>query len=100
VRAPLSHTGLVRTLPLLTISLAKGTGIVTSVPSDAPDDLAALRDLQNKPALRDKYGVAHDWVRDLAPVDIIESLYKPDNASVAPFVTRSVFLGDMCAPIT
>ena len=100
VRAPLSHTGLVRTLPLLTISLAKGTGIVTSVPSDAPDDLAALRDLQNKPALRDKYGVAHDWVRDLAPVEIIESLYKPDNASVAPFVTRSVFLGDMCAPIT
>ena len=26
-----------------------GTGIVTSVPSDAPDDFAALRDLQKKP---------------------------------------------------
>ena len=25
-----------------------GTGVVTSVPSDAPDDFAALRDLKNK----------------------------------------------------
>lgn len=25
-----------------------GTGVVTSVPSDAPDDYAALRDLQRK----------------------------------------------------
>ena len=25
-----------------------GTGIVTSVPSDAPDDFAALRDLKSK----------------------------------------------------
>ncbi len=29
-------------LPLLTISMGKGTGIVTSVPSDAPDDYIAL----------------------------------------------------------
>ena len=27
----------------------KGTGIVTSVPSDAPDDYAALNDFQSKP---------------------------------------------------
>jgi leucyl-tRNA synthetase len=39
-------------LPLLTISMKKGTGVVTSVPSDAPDDWAALRDLKNKPAVR------------------------------------------------
>lgn len=26
-----------------------GTGVVTSVPSDAPDDIAALRDLKKKP---------------------------------------------------
>jgi len=30
---------------MMTISMEKGTGIVTSVPSDAPDDYAALRDL-------------------------------------------------------
>ena len=29
--------------------MGKGTGVVTSVPSDAPDDYAALRDLQKKP---------------------------------------------------
>jgi len=29
---------------MLTISMTKGTGIVTSVPSDAPDDWACLRD--------------------------------------------------------
>jgi len=33
---------------MLTIKDNKGTGIVTSVPSDAPDDYAALRDLQKK----------------------------------------------------
>jgi hypothetical protein len=38
----------VYSLPLLTISMKKGTGVVTSVPSDAPDDWAALRDLKEK----------------------------------------------------
>ena len=33
-------------LALETISMTKGTGVVTSVPSDAPDDYAALRDFQ------------------------------------------------------
>jgi leucyl-tRNA synthetase len=37
---------------MLTIKEDKGTGIVTSVPSDSPDDYAALRDLKNKPPLR------------------------------------------------
>ncbi|KAF2290432.1 hypothetical protein GH714_013051 [Hevea brasiliensis] len=31
----------------------KGAGIVTSVPSDAPDDYMALHDLRTKPALRE-----------------------------------------------
>jgi hypothetical protein len=33
---------------MLSIKEGKGTSVVTSVPSDAPDDYAALRDLQNK----------------------------------------------------
>ena len=36
----------INSLPL-SLSLL-GTGIVTSVPSDAPDDYAALRDVKNK----------------------------------------------------
>ena len=35
-----------------------GTGIVTSVPSDAPDDYAALRDVKNK-AVSDFLFTAH-----------------------------------------
>lgn len=32
----------------LVTSSIEGTGIVTSVPSDSPDDFAALRDLKKK----------------------------------------------------
>ena len=46
--APLTPYDIIYTLPMLTIKDDKGTGIVTSVPSDAPDDYAALRDLQKK----------------------------------------------------
>jgi leucyl-tRNA synthetase len=46
---------------MLTISMKKGTGIVTSVPSDAPDDWAALRDFQTKEGLRKKYNVKEEW---------------------------------------
>lgn len=43
--APLSSYETVYALPMQTVSMNKGTGIVTSVPSDSPDDWAALRDL-------------------------------------------------------
>lgn len=33
---------------LLYLFLCEGTGVVTSVPSDSPDDIAALRDLKKK----------------------------------------------------
>jgi hypothetical protein len=42
----------VYSLPLLAISVKKGTGVATSVPSDAPDDWAALRDLKEKQKVR------------------------------------------------
>ena len=48
LKAPLTSYDTVYALPMLTIKDDKGTGIVTSVPSDAPDDYAALRDLQKK----------------------------------------------------
>ncbi|GAB4822876.1 hypothetical protein N2152v2_009922 [Parachlorella kessleri] len=59
-------------LPLLTILMNKGTGIVTSVPSDAPDDYAALMDLKNKPKLREKFGVKDEWVLPFEVIPIIE----------------------------
>ena len=72
VAAPRAPHAAVYLLPLLTISMGKGTGVVTSVPSDSPDDFAALRDLQAKPALRAKFGLADEWVVPFAPVPIIE----------------------------
>jgi leucyl-tRNA synthetase len=54
----------------MTILMDKGTGVVTSVPSDAPDDWAALCDLRNKKALRDKFKITEDMVK-LDPVEII-----------------------------
>ena len=33
---------------LCVVLFSSGTGIVTSVPSDAPDDIAALRDIKKK----------------------------------------------------
>lgn len=42
---------------MINISMGKGTGVVTSVPSDAPDDYAVLMDLVKKQPLREKYGL-------------------------------------------
>lgn len=54
LKAPLAGYKEIYALPLLTIKENKGTGIVTSVPSDAPDDFAGLRDLKKKKPLREK----------------------------------------------
>jgi len=48
LQAPLSHYKTTYILPMMTIKEDKGTGVVTSVPSDSPDDFAALTDLKNK----------------------------------------------------
>ena len=71
LKAPLTSYEKVYALPMTTISMTKGTGIVTSVPSDSPDDWAALRDLQTKAGLREKYNVKEEWCVPFAPVPII-----------------------------
>jgi len=72
LKAPLTSYECVYSLPMLTISMGKGTGVVTSVPSDAPDDFAALRDLQKKQALREKFQVTDEMVIPYNPIPIIE----------------------------
>jgi len=81
--APLAHYKTIYTLPMLTIKDDKGTGVVTSVPSDSPDDWAALRDLMNKQPFREKYNLTDDMVLPFQPVPIINIPDFGDLAAVA-----------------
>eukprot|EP00118_Oscarella_pearsei_P016818 m.163639 g.163639 ORF g.163639 m.163639 type:complete len:1177 (+) comp38854_c0_seq2:70-3600(+) len=73
LKAPLTSFDVVYTLPMLTVKADKGTGIVTSVPSDAPDDYAALQDLKRKEAFRKKYGIEDRMVLPFEPIPIIHT---------------------------
>ena len=70
VKAPTTKYDAVYMLPLTTISMTKGTAIVTSVPSDSPDDYAAFMDLKN-PKKREFYGVDASWVEPFELIPII-----------------------------
>ena len=61
--------GKVPVLPAYFIEPATGTGIVMSVPSHAPYDYAALKDIRDDPK---KHGVAPDLIRYIEPVSLIE----------------------------
>jgi leucyl-tRNA synthetase len=50
-----------------------GAGLVTSVPSDAPYDYIALRDLQENEKEMKKYGLNSEKVRAIKPISIIDS---------------------------
>lgn len=69
VNAPLSVHKTVRVLPMESVKSAKGTGVVTSVPSDSPDDYVTVLDLAKK---ADHYGIQKEWA-ELEIVPIIES---------------------------
>jgi leucyl-tRNA synthetase len=71
LKSPLAFNEIIYALPMMTILTDKGTGIVTSVPSDSPDDFMALQDLVSKPALRAKFGVKDEWVLPFKAVPII-----------------------------
>lgn len=78
VNAPLSfHKDGVRVLPMESILETKGTGVVTCVPSDSPDDYATIVDLAKK---ADYYGIKSEW----AQLQVIPIIQTPTSNLLAP----------------
>ncbi|KAD3640407.1 hypothetical protein E3N88_29630 [Mikania micrantha] len=75
LRSPLSFNEIIYCLPMLSVLTDKGTGIVTSVPSDSPDDFMALQDLKAKAPFRAKFGVKDEWV---LPFEVIPIISHPE----------------------
>ena len=66
ITAPLAVYDELRVLPMETVLASKGTGVVTCVPSDSPDDFVTTRDLANK---AEYYGIQKEWVKtEIVPV--------------------------------
>lgn len=85
VHAPLSvHKEGVRILPMESVLPTKGTGVVTSVPSDSPDDFATVTDLAKK---ADYYGIKKEW----AELEIIPIISTPSYGNLAaPFLVKKL----------
>lgn len=85
VNAPLSaHKSGVRILPMDTVLPTKGTGVVTSVPSDSPDDFATITDLAKK---AEYYGIKKEW----AELEIISVITTPSFGDLAaPFLVKKL----------
>jgi len=79
VIAPLSVYEYVYVMPMLTIKMDKGTGIVTSVPSDSPDDYINYKELKEKDFYRKPYNIEVDML-DREIIDII-SIKVPDETT-------------------
>jgi len=78
-----AYTG--KEMPILPASFCdvqKGTGIVTSVPSDAPDDYIGLRDLQTVDVLITKYKLDKNVIMALKPIPMIVAADLGENAAV------------------
>ena len=69
IKAPLSVNPEVYVLPMDNVLPTKGTGVVTSVPSDSPDDFQTLTDLRKKPEF---YKIDPSWCA-YDPVPVIST---------------------------
>eukprot|EP01105_Mastigella_eilhardi_P024714 TRINITY_DN64_c0_g4_i1.p1 TRINITY_DN64_c0_g4~~TRINITY_DN64_c0_g4_i1.p1 ORF type:complete len:1079 (-),score=347.02 TRINITY_DN64_c0_g4_i1:3286-6522(-) len=72
LKAPLTSYPIVYTLPMLTIQPDKGTGVVTSVPSDSPDDYMNFMQLKTKPEYCKKLGIKEEWIMPFEVIPIID----------------------------
>src|SRR3989449_11161706 len=78
-------------LPSSVIDQVRGTRIVTSVPSDAPDDYVALRDLQQDDRLLTKYELDAEQIRAIQPIPIIQDRKSTRLNSSHGYISYAVF---------
>lgn len=71
LKAPLTPYEKIYVLPMANVLTTKGTGVVTSVPSDSPDDFTTLRELVQKPDYRKKFGVTDEMILPFKVINII-----------------------------
>ncbi|KAF8970605.1 hypothetical protein BDZ97DRAFT_1724807 [Flammula alnicola] len=69
IKAPFAINPEVYVLPMDNVLPTKGTGVVTSVPSDSPDDFQTLTDLRKKPEF---YKIDPSWAA-IDPVPVIST---------------------------
>ena len=85
LEAPLCQYSTIHVLPMFTISMSKGTGVVTSVPAEAPDDYICLRDWKTRANWRDQYNVKEEWC---VPFEVQEILtFDGDGEDEASFAS-------------
>ncbi|TVY41970.1 Leucine--tRNA ligase, cytoplasmic [Lachnellula subtilissima] len=83
VVGPLSvHKEGFRILPMESVLPTKGTGVVSCVPSDSPDDFATITDLAKK---AEYYGIKKEW----AELEIVPIIGTPSYGDLAaPFLVK------------
>ncbi|KAF0926934.1 hypothetical protein E2562_028421 [Oryza meyeriana var. granulata] len=72
LKSPLAFNEIIYVLPMYTRLADKGTGIVTSVPSDSPDDFIAFQKLVKNQDFRVACGVKDEWVFPFEIIPIID----------------------------
>uniref|UniRef100_A0A0D9ZW50 leucine--tRNA ligase n=1 Tax=Oryza glumipatula TaxID=40148 RepID=A0A0D9ZW50_9ORYZ len=72
LKSPLAFNEVIYVLPMQNILADKGTGIVTSVPSDSPDDFIALQELVKNQDFRVACGVKDEWVFPFKVIPVID----------------------------
>ncbi|KZP30034.1 leucyl-tRNA synthetase [Athelia psychrophila] len=84
IRAPFSINPEVYVLPMDNVLPNKGTGVVTSVPSDSPDDFQTLMDLRKKP---EYYHIEASW----AAIDPVPVITTPNYGDlIAPAIIKQL----------
>lgn len=84
IKAPLSVNPEVYVLPMESVLATKGTGVVTSVPSDSPDDYQTLMDLRKK---AEYYKIDPAW----AAIDPVPVLSTPTYGDLsAPAIVKQL----------